>query len=83
MGLPIILASRSPRRVELLKIITDNYIVVPSCFDESKIIIKNPSKLVEELSFQKANTVKEKYKEHIIIGCDTVVSFNNEIFGIP
>lgn len=83
MGLPIILASRSPRRVELLKFITDNYIVVPSCFDENKIMIKNPSKLVEELSFQKANAVKEKYKEHIIIGCDTVVSFNNEIFTIP
>lgn len=80
---PIILASRSPRRIELLKLITNEFEVVPSCFDESKVQHTNPTKLVEELSFQKANVVKEQYKNHTIIGCDTVVSLDDEIFGIP
>jgi len=79
----LILASRSPRRIELLSLITSDFEVMPSSFDESSVKIDNPTDLVRELSFRKAKTIHENNKNSIVIGCDTVVSLDNEIFGIP
>lgn len=81
----LILASRSPRRLELLKLITEEFIAIPSLFDEKSIDIKEPFELVRSLSLHKAQTVLQTRQSEgdIIIGCDTVVSLNGEIFGIP
>lgn len=79
----IILASRSPRRIELLKMITENFEVCPSAFDEETIKADCPKELVEKLSFHKANAIKENYKDEIIIGSDTVVAIDGKILGIP
>lgn len=79
----IILASRSPRRVELLKLITEDFIAIPSNFDESKIKIEKADELVRQLSFHKAKTVFDENENAIVIGCDTVVCLENRIFGIP
>jgi len=79
----IILASRSPRRVELLKLITEDFIVMPSNFDESKIALEKADELVRQLSFHKAKTVFDENPNAIVIGCDTVVCLENRIFGIP
>lgn len=43
----------------------------------------HPEALVCDNALGKAKEVAEKYKDSIIIGCDTVVTFNNEIFGKP
>ncbi len=42
-----------------------------------------PEALVCHNALGKAMEVSEKYKESIIIGCDTIVSYNNEILGKP
>jgi septum formation protein len=80
----IVLASMSPRRQELLKHITNDFIIYPSSFDESEV----PSELcpVEHVKYSskmKALDVAEKYPDDIIIGADTVVSIDEHILGKP
>ncbi len=43
----------------------------------------DPEALVRHNALGKAKEVAEKYKDSIIIGCDTIVIFNNEILGKP
>lgn len=85
----IILASKSPRRIDLLKTITEDFEVLPSEFNEDDIkkTESNPDKLVEKLSLEKALDVFAKHQKDdndlIVIGGDTVVFFENEIIGKP
>lgn len=85
----IILASASPRRIELLKKITEDYEVISSTFDEDSIknIESDPEKLVKILAESKAKAVfdeiQEKYSEVAVIGSDTMVSLDNELLGKP
>lgn len=44
--------------------------------------MKNHALLVRKLAYEKAKAVK-KIREGVIIGCDTVVAYENEVFGIP
>ena len=82
----IVLASRSPRRKELLEQIGVAFEILVSHVDE-QITETEPGKVVEELSFQKADAVLsllDKGKEDIlVIGSDTVVSVDGEILGKP
>ncbi|MEG0692586.1 MAG: Maf family protein [Oscillospiraceae bacterium] len=78
----LILASRSPRRLELLSLITTHFSVMPSNFDERSITISEPFELVRALSFSKASTIVSQ-ADDIVIGCDTVVFAEGEILGIP
>ncbi len=80
----IILASKSPRRKELMALLPYEFKAVSSGFDEKSVSEKIPERLVRTLAFGKASAVKKDYPDDIIIGCDTiVVSPENEIFGIP
>ena len=78
----LILASSSPRRLELLSLITPKFQVIPSDFDERKITITEPFLLVRTLSFSKASTISST-SDDIVIGCDTVVFCEGEILGKP
>ncbi|WP_251861810.1 Maf-like protein [Clostridium sp. Marseille-Q2269] len=82
----IILASASQRRQELLKRIMENFQIIVSDFDESSIPFKDdiPS-YVMNLAEGKARSVCKKIDENsdLIIGCDTIVAFNNKILGKP
>ncbi|MBU5300221.1 Maf-like protein [Clostridium sporogenes] len=83
----IILASASQRRQELLKRILGNFQIIVSDFDESSIPFKNniPS-YVMNLAEGKARSVSKKIMDqdnNLIIGCDTIVTFNNRILGKP
>lgn len=83
----IILASGSPRRRELLSQIGLEYVVMVSDADETTS--KNlPYDVVMELSMKKAKAVYDKLDEHtkndsIVIGADTIVSFNDKILLKP
>ena len=87
-NIPIILASASPRRSELMKQAGFTFTIIPSSIEES-IISETPDKIVEDLAFQKANDVyqniKKDYanKDFIVIGADTIVCYNGEILGKP
>ncbi len=80
---PIILASKSPRRRELLQGIFHDLLVVPSSFDESSIQVSNPGEYVKELSLCKASSVAKIYSNNWVIGADTIVEIDNEIIGKP
>lgn len=78
----IILASKSPRRAELLSLITTDFGVVPSDADE-KTDIPDPQDIVAELAKRKAEAVAKSYPDDIVIGADTVVYADGEILGKP
>ncbi|WKY45210.1 Maf family protein [Eubacteriaceae bacterium ES2] len=93
MSKQVILASQSPRRQELMKFITSNFIVEAPHVDEKKIedcllkrckpSRKTAKKLVAELSFEKAMAVYKNHPDHLVIGADTVVVLGNEVLGKP
>ena len=80
----IILASKSPRRKELLDLLNLDYEIIVS--EAEEILDKNLS--IEEqskkLSYIKAKTVFEQTKgDRIVIGSDTMVIKDNKIYGKP
>lgn len=79
---PIILASASPRRRELLTQIGLEFEVLPADGEE-KITKQIPSEVVEELSAQKVKKVAAQITDGIVIGADTVVCQDSEIMGKP
>ncbi|MFH1453642.1 MAG: nucleoside triphosphate pyrophosphatase [Armatimonadota bacterium] len=79
----IILASKSPRRVDLLKKITGNFTVFPSSADETSIKEKDPVRFAVKAAVIKAKEVGDKFPHSVVIGADTIVVFNNEILGKP
>ncbi|MBE6845964.1 MAG: septum formation protein Maf [Ruminococcus sp.] len=78
----IILASASPRRKELLKLIYDDFEIRPSDADEALPSDLAVDKAAEFLACLKAESV-EKGSDELIIGCDTVVVTDNKILGKP
>ena len=79
----IILASKSPRRRYLLEQAGLRFSVVPSRFDESKILSSEPSNLVKKLAEAKALDVALNYSKHWVIGADTIVFIDKAILGKP
>lgn len=79
----IILASQSPRRIELLKRIIPEFEVKVSNFNEENNGVLVPWKLVDELSYQKARMVAQHIPAGIIIGADSIVVLHNKILGKP
>ncbi len=82
-----VLASNSPRRRELLAKVVKEYEVIPATGEEVTTNT-DPAKVVEELSFQKAseifNKIFTKDKDRcVVIGADTVVSYNGRVLGKP
>lgn len=86
--IPIILASASPRRSELLKQAGFSFTVVPSTIEETRTETV-PGQLAEDLAFQKANDVYETVKgnytdqDFMVIGADTIVYYDGEVLGKP
>lgn len=78
----LILASRSPRRQELLAMLGLPFEVMVSDTDET-IPQTDPAKVVEKLSARKAEAVSCQVTDAIVIGADTVVSVDERILGKP
>jgi septum formation protein len=79
----IILASKSPRREQLLREAGIKFIICPSDVDEDIDLNMSPEAIVMELAKQKAQAVFLKYPNDIIIGADTIVVLGNQILGKP
>jgi septum formation protein len=76
------LASKSPRRRELLKKLGIRFKVLSPKVSE-KITERNPKHFAMKLAQQKVESVEKRVKHGIIIGADTVVVLNNKILGKP
>lgn len=87
-NIPIILASASPRRKQLLEQAGFTFIVKPSNVEEN-ITEDSPDQIAESLAFQKANDVYKQVKpdyagkDFCVIGADTIVYYDKEILGKP
>ena len=79
----LILASQSPRRKELLSLYTTDFTVCVSDFDEDVVTADTPTRLVEQLARGKCLAVAKEHPGAVVLGCDTVVDVNGEVFGKP
>ena len=79
----LILASGSPRRRELMSLITPDYTVITSDVDETKIAADSPAHLAKALATAKARAVAEGNPDDVVCGFDTVVECEGEVFGKP
>ncbi len=86
--LKIILASSSPRRIELLKQVGLDFEIIPANIKEEFEDYMGAGQYASEMSKQKAmavaKKVKGKYdKDTYVLGADTVVVIDNIILGKP
>lgn len=80
----VVLASESPRRKELLGELGIPFQAVKShVVEENQTIQGNIVHYVMELAIQKAKAVAKAYPEKVVIGADTIVSFNGQILPKP
>lgn len=78
----LILASNSPRRRELLAQVEQNFTVIPSFFREEGEEL-SARDTVLAFAAGKAREVFSRYPAAYVLGADTVVSLDGEIFGKP
>lgn len=80
----IILASASPRRKELLKMVTPKFEVIISKVDETLKKDLTPKEQVVRLAYLKAKDIFDRtVGDRIIIGSDTIVVKDGKIYGKP
>ncbi|MGA7272442.1 MAG: Maf family protein [Acidimicrobiia bacterium] len=77
----LVLASRSPRRAELLKTLGVSFRVAPADIDESRHPDEDPHALVSRLARTKAQTLAGPGA--VVIGADTVVVHDGTVLGKP
>ena len=80
---PLILASGSPRRKQLLAQIGIEFSVIQSDIDEDFSLSLPPEAFTEHWAREKAKNVGEKNPDSLIVGADTVVVLNGKILGKP
>ncbi len=80
---PIILASRSPRRRDLLQQAGLKFEIIPSRFDEKLVSQDDPATCVQVLARTKAEDIASHHPGNWVIGADTIVSIGREILGKP
>ncbi len=83
MNNSIILASASPRRKELLGLITKEFKIIPSGVEEAVPDGLPPEKQPEYLARLKAEDIAKKYPHCTVIGADTSVIIDNCVLGKP
>ena len=79
----LILASKSPRRQELMRLITENFSIVTADTDESFAPDTPPDEVVQLLAQRKAEEILKTHPDATVIGADTIVYLDNKILGKP
>ena len=79
----LILASRSPRRAELLTAAGISFEVLAADIDETPHANEAPAAYVERLAIEKARAVFALRPEARVLGADTTVTIDGEILGKP
>ena len=83
MGSRLILASKSPRRYELLKQVGLDFEVIPSRVIEDIVQKESPKEHVIRLAEAKARDIASGYPDRWVIAADTIVYINGSILGKP
>lgn len=80
---PVILASQSPRRKNLLKQIGMKFRVVPSHVAEVMSPNQSPGDNAKRIALEKATEVATQVREGIVIGADTIVVLDHHVLNKP
>lgn len=80
---PFVLASRSPRRAELLAAAGFSFEVLAADVDETPLPSEAPGAYVERLAIEKAKAVLRLRPAARVLGADTTVAIDGEILGKP
>ncbi len=83
MNQPLILASSSPYRKELLQRLLLDFEVFSPDIDESQLADERPEQTALRLAQLKAKKIAETHPEAIIIGCDQVATLDGLQLGKP
>lgn len=76
--IPVVLASASPRRQELLKELVDTFEIDSADLDEDALTVNDPWETAKGLALAKAKAVSYRHPGKLVIGGDTVVAFESE-----
>lgn len=80
---PIILASKSPRRKEILRSLGIEFSVQTKDVDESFSPDLNPEEIAVSIAEKKALAFSAELTDELLISADTIVCLDNEILGKP
>ena len=83
LNVPLVLASRSPRRSALLRRLGIPFVVYPSLVEEVWPEDDLPGAAVESLALQKAQPVALVHPEALTLGADTVVMLEDRVMEKP
>lgn len=79
----IILASKSPRRKQLLGELNVDFDIVPAADAEVVEDVPDKAEVARRIALHKAEEVFRKYPDCAVIGADTIVVSGNEILQKP
>jgi septum formation protein len=79
----ILLASTSPRRQELLKLLGLEFRIVPPNCEETLSPHLSPSEQTRQLARNKAQSVANEHPEDLVLGSDTVIEIEGKLLGKP
>ncbi|GAB4343258.1 MAG: Maf family protein [Calditrichia bacterium] len=79
----VVLASQSPRRIELLKNVGLSFEVYPAQIEEGARGNELPAEYVRHMATEKAHWVARRTSADLIIAADTVVTLNGRIYEKP
>lgn len=80
---PLILASASPRRSELLRQLGLDFQVIPGKTPEVQPEHLSPHEISQINAYRKARVVAKKFPDALVLGADTLVCLDTVIFGKP
>ncbi len=80
---PIVLASTSRYRAELLRRIVAEFSVCAPDIDESSNSDESPASTAARLAREKALAVADRYPDHLVIGSDQVADLEGQLLGKP
>lgn len=80
---PLLLASSSPYRRELLARLRLPFVCSSPDIDESHRPGEDASELVQRLAMEKAQALASQFPDHLIIGSDQVAVLGEQILGKP
>ena len=83
MKTPLILASSSPFRQQILKKLNLPFSSFSPDVDESHLCDESPDELVSRLSLLKAKAANDNFKDGLVIGSDQVAVHDGKILGKP
>ncbi len=83
LGRSLVLASRSPRRAQILRDHGLSFEILPTATDETALEGESPSRHVLRLGTAKAEAAASLRPGAVCLGCDTVVVLDGRILGKP